>query len=351
MFRFRRFAACTATLVAALALLLADQRPAAAWWASGHAIVAMMAYRELKPETRATVDAILKGHPDYKNWLAELPAGTPEDKRGEYIIAIASTWPDRIKDSRDTTVSIKFFNPGDKRNPPPHPYPSVPETYPDLMVHDNWHYLDIPINADGKDHEIEDTDSILTALPSARSGLSKKFLPDGYRAYWLCWYIHLVGDVHQPLHATGRFSTAHSDGDQGGNAIHLQPDPAHPGIKNLHGFWDSLLGDGPDPKKYNSLANGWTDLNSTISTINSESPRLLAGYDSATRDSLDETRWLRESFTIAQEFIYTFGDPDSTVDVPQPDTTYRQTATRIAHQRAALAAHRLALALEASLKG
>lgn len=335
--------------VAALGLV----RPAAAWWAPGHAVIAMMAYRQMKPTTRTAIDALLRQHPDYKNWLLELPSTVTEAQRGEYLFAIASTWPDRIKDARDASLTVSFFNPGDKRNPPPQPYPAAPALFPDLQVHDTWHYLDLPISLDGKRRTPPSEESILTALPTSRGGVAATFLPGSYRAYYLCWLAHLVGDIHQPLHATERFAAESSSGDAGGNGVRFTSDgsPAQP--RNLHAYWDGLLGSGPDPMRYNTLQNGWGELNATIEAITAAAPRLLAGYDPATRDSLDETLWLRESFSVAQQVVYTFADPSSATTsgglYPQPDATYRALALRTAHQRAALAAQRLAKACDSAL--
>lgn len=347
----RRFA--PATLVAALAITinLAGARPAAAWWASGHGAIAIMAYRQMAPKTRTAVDETLRQHPDYKNWLAELPAGLGENdaRRGEYIFAIASTWPDRIKDAKDATVSVKFFNPNDRRNPPPQPFPAAPAAYPDLMVHDTWHYHDIPINMDGKERTPPSEESILTAIPTCRGNVASARLPGSYRAYYLAWLAHLVGDIHQPLHATARFTG--SEGDAGGNGVRFKNDGTQAQPRNLHGFWDSLLGTGPDQQRYNTLQNGWDEMNATIKTIETASPSLLAGFDPATRDSLDENRWLQESFAVAQTVVYTFAPADATGELPQPDAEYRKVAVRFAHQRAALAARRLARVLDAAFNG
>lgn len=351
MLVLRRFAAGVVATAACTVLLGA--RPAAAWWASGHAIIAMMAYREMKPATRTAIDGLLREHPDYKNWLTELPANVTDAQRGEYIFAIAATWPDRIKDARDTSVSVKFFNPGDKRNPPPQPYPAAPALYPDLQIHDTWHYLDIPISMDGKPRTPPAEESILTAIPTCRGNITVTFLPGSYRAYYLSWLAHLVGDIHQPLHATGRFTVNQAQGDAGGNGVRFQSDGSPSQPRNLHAFWDGLLGSGPDPNRYNTLQNGWTELNTTIDKITVAAPRLLAGFDPATRDNLDEMLWLRESYSVAQQFVYTFGAPESTPTsdgtVPQPDAEYRAIALRLAYQRAALAAYRLARVCDATL--
>lgn len=340
MRRLRCFAAPAIAAAALGSFVFTGARPAAAWWAPGHAVIAMMAYRQMKPATRTSIDEILKQHPDYKNWQAELPAGITDAQRGEYVFAVASTWPDRIKDAKDETVSIKFFNPS--RNPPK-PYPSNPAVYPDLNAHDNWHYQDLPISMDGRDRTPTKSESIMTAIPTCEGNIAAAYLPGSYRAYYLSWLTHLVGDIHQPLHATGRYSVAQARDDAGGNNVHFKSDGTQAQTKNLHSYWDSLLGDGPDPKRYNTLLNGWNELNATIKTIDGESTRLLQGYDPATRNNLDEHEWQRESFSAAQQFVYTFGDPDAGGDLPQPSAEYRRMAVQIAHQRAALAANRLAL--------
>src|SRR5262245_48474805 len=47
---------------------------------------------------------------------------------------------------------------------------------------------------------------------------------DDVRSYDLVWLIHLVGDAHQPLHATARFSKTFPDGDAGGNPVKIDCD-------------------------------------------------------------------------------------------------------------------------------
>jgi len=48
--------------------------------------------------------------------------------------------------------------------------------------------------------------------------------------------MHLVGDVHQPLHATSRWTKDHPKGDKGGNTFLIK---RHKSVKNLHSLWDS----------------------------------------------------------------------------------------------------------------
>src|SRR5262249_45029524 len=64
------------------------------------------------------------------------------------------------------------------------------------------------------------------------------------RAVALCWLLHTVGDIHQPLHSSALFTrtlfspATHAEGDRGGNRITLIPNPTN----NLHSVWDDAPG-------------------------------------------------------------------------------------------------------------
>ena len=54
----------------------------------------------------------------------------------------------------------------------------------------------------------------------------------------MCWILHLVGDLHQPLHTVALFSAAYyPNGDRGGNSISVARDPEP---TNLHAVWDRM---------------------------------------------------------------------------------------------------------------
>ena len=55
------------------------------------------------------------------------------------------------------------------------------------------------------------------------------------RAVALCWVLHLMGDIHQPLHSGSLYSAElFATGDRGGNAIRV-------GESNLHSVWDRAM--------------------------------------------------------------------------------------------------------------
>ena len=99
---------------------------------------------------------------------------------------------------------------------------------------------------------------------------------DKARAY--CWLLHLVGDLHQPIHSTALFCERFPTGDRGGNSIPLvQGD-------NLHSLWDNLLGRShkPNDVKWEAAA--------------------LKPWKADT--SGDVSAWITESHELAKSFAY-----------------------------------------------
>ena len=97
-------------------------------------------------------------------------------------------------------------------------------------------FIDTPFSTDG---------TALPAIPTLnaqeRIALFRQVLAstsgDPLKSYDLVWPLHLVGDIHQPLHASTRVSATDPDGDAGGNTVKLDCTRCE-----LHAFWDGLLG-------------------------------------------------------------------------------------------------------------
>ena len=62
------------------------------------------------------------------------------------------------------------------------------------------------------------------------------------KAIHLCWVMHLVGDIHQPLHCVSLYCEQFPNGDHGGNDSLYRLGGKR--IIKLHPFWDELLGKG-----------------------------------------------------------------------------------------------------------
>lgn len=95
-----------------------------------------------------------------------------------------------------------------------------------------WHYVDVPCAGDA--FVEPNPPHALWALDRAVAVLASKDAAPQARAEALGQIMHLVADIHQPLH------TASRNNDRGGNGVLIEPLIAGaPGPANLHAFWDA----------------------------------------------------------------------------------------------------------------
>lgn len=291
-------------------------RSAFGWNATGHELVALIAWDHLSRPQREAFTRALGAHPRYQKDL--LQGLQPGENPDEHAFRDAATWPDVVKGRT-------------------HPLERTED-------HKNWHYVDYPFDEDGKagplppeawDGRSTPTD-LLQAMQMVTAQLRDPATPPPRVAIALCWVLHLVGDAHQPLHDVSLFSKDYPTGDQGGNLIHIRAD-TFPDF-NLHGYWDGLEGRSLDP----------TSLRRNADRIEKEHP-----YDAATAElaETDPKAWAQESFDLAKHDAYLDGHlhgvtPDQALDkpdaIPPLPPSYGRTAHDVADQQIALAGYRLA---------
>ena len=290
-----------------LFLALFFARAASAWNAFGHMMIAAVAYEQLTPTTQARVAQLLRLNPDYPMWVAR----TPREERDELAFVIAATWADNIKKEPG------YVNDGER--------PSGPDSarnigYEDHLQHRYWHYIDLPFSQDHTSLKPPATPNAQTQIAVFRKTLASREASDAMKSYDLVWLLHLVGDVHQPLHATSRFSHSQPDGDAGGNHVALCERPCR---KELHAYWDDLPGTGKKAIVAIRRAAHLPTPNERVAAID------------------DERQWVHESFLIAQNSVYIppIGAGPGPFFIDRP---YQSIAHRIARDRLALAGARLA---------
>ncbi len=305
----RRF---PAVLLLAVALLLTAGRPARAWNETGHMTVAFIAYQRMQPATRARVDALLKVHPDYPSWVA----GLPDDARLRAVTAFlkASVWSDMIKGDP------RFID----RAPEAEPMAEVPG-FPDPLRHRDWHYIDVFFSTDGTPLPPGEDGGARTVVKAMLAELAASTASDARRSYDLPWLIHVIGDLHQPLHTSARVDAAHPTGDAGGNGFRL----ADSTTRNLHSLWDGALGRGHDRAMIVELGLG-----------------IMAEFPASATPDLNVDDWIDEGVALARTSVYTLGSGDPQPTVPRE---YRDNANLIARNRVALAGYRLAASLDRAL--
>lgn len=175
---------CPKSLSLFLLLMLALAQSVAAFGELGHQLVAAIAQDLLTPKTKLQVESILK---------AAGGGGKPPS-----LIQI-SVWADKVRSLR-------------------------PETAP-------WHYVNLQLGEPGYDEKRTIAPNIVTALENQWTLLGQGSRDRYVREEALKWVVHLVGDLHQPLHVG-------EDQDKGGNLVLVKVNRR---TYKLHEVWDFVL--------------------------------------------------------------------------------------------------------------
>ena len=297
-----------------------------AWNQVGHRTVAEIAWRQLGESERRAATELLKQHPHYEQLLAnEVPAGVSTN---EWVFLSAAVWPDWVRPSKSG----------------PHKPESI--TRYDLYPHAIGH----PFLRRGDTNQAL-IDNFFIAKPNAEMVLSNSIatLHDKKasahdRAVSLCWVLHLMGDLHQPLHAASLVTKEKPRGDGlGGSYFVIDPREKSGKRINMHTLWDQLPGVAPGYEPIAALADRLTEA----SELN---PANMTEY----RQNKSIAAWVQESYRAAVEFAYSedhvrYAHEDnlknkkkSEVEIPTLSREYVAGALKIADRRVALAGQRLA---------
>lgn len=295
-----------------IVVLLISQSAALAWDDTGHMVVAYIAYSRLTPAAKARVDKLLIPPPP--------PPGVRFPDRGfvfycerNYDPVMIANWMD---DLRDNSLS-------DPMKP--------------------WHFINVDPIFDGIPKKViqPDAENVLTrvnwCLTMLEGGKNFEKTPskkdDKANAEYLGYLIHLVGDMHQPLHCTTRYSAAHPNGDAGGNQFPIDT----PRAKNLHSFWDAA-GGLFDFDKVRRPPEG--DLEDQQRKIKEYATRVMKEYPADSnpgwKKAMTAAQWVKESNTAAREFGF-----KNIEEGGKPSKTYIDNAQATAGKRLAFAGYRL----------
>ena len=123
---------------------------------------------------------------------------------------LAGTWADDIKG-----MSGDVSDGTDCGNTPP-PTPEVAENigYVDHNRHKYWHFVDNAFSDDNTLTDAAATPNVLTQITLLRDALAAPGMSDAIKSMTWCSAIHLVGDLHQPLHGAARFRQADNERGQ-----------------------------------------------------------------------------------------------------------------------------------------
>ena len=239
------------------------------------------------------------------------------DRTRIQLFVFAATWPDVVRSS-DDSVALR----GERYH---HPYRHYVDTF---WRQDTDFGPVVPVDRRPDGDLLRDAPRLRRWLTSGSAQL---------KALGLAWILHLVGDIHQPLHASGRISPREPWGDDGGNTFRLeianpQAPPAQQFRRSLHGLWDGIITDSlraPRPVAPLSAVTSAAEL------IMEHHPR---GEFTTELGQRDFAQWADASVRIAQRDV--FRDPLVRDQAAPP--AYRTAAYLTAEARMALAGYRLA---------
>lgn len=275
------------SLVAGLLALASSYAPGVwAWGPQGHRTVGAIADRLLSAPARAAVSQLLAGDLD--------KFGNPS---GRTTLEAVSVWADELN-----------------RTPAARPA---------------WHYDDAPVCGsapkarycpDGQCNS-EQLKRLIIVLGDTRAAPRE-------RNEALKWVVHLVGDLHQPLHAA-------DNDDRGGNRVPVALAGVRTrGRESLHRAWDT------DLVKLALGARNRQQPPDDIQALAAEARELVGAAGQGSPDS-----WAMESNNLARNVAYHYpgftcgGVPPQGIEVL--DTAYQGDAEAIVRERLLLAGARL----------
>lgn len=225
-------------IVAALAI--ATSTNTHAWGQNGHRIIGKIAENHLTVETRRAIYPLLNG-----------------DKLAE-----VTTWADEMRSN-----PADFWKNDSKK----------------------WHYININSANEFKPHRYHishnkgEVTDVYAGILKAIAVLENPDEPLDKKQFYFRFLTHLVGDVHQPMHA-GR-----SD-DWGGNKIKVKFFGKE---TNLHSIWDTDL-----------VENEKLSYTEFVEFIDTKNPEVIAKHLAS-----EPKDWVLESFHIAER-LYDVGNGD-----------------------------------------
>jgi len=327
-------------LLAALAAV-ATVPSAKAWDHGGHMTSAAIAFSEIerqRPELASKLGMLLVAHSDPGPF--SVAAGDSKGmERFRRTFVECSRWPDDIR-----------FTAQDQSA---------------------WHTARWPVIADDAPpearaaarHGDRPAGQAIEALQLNYAVFSSPEAKSAEAARSLCWLLHLVGDIHEPMHASDYYSRQYPGSNLAGSLAYVA-DPVDEGTLTLHMLWDS-----------NTLRTSeYSDIEPIARQYMERFPRSSLPELAAHDGPADFLAWARESYQLAVDFAYgqaieTVSDPNQEPDAdrvvknmirwviegvspvaeaPEVPAAYWEELQRQAMRRITLAGYRLADAIIAA---
>ena len=229
---------------------------------------------------RQAIVEILRKHPRFGSDF-RIPDFVRPEQEGEWLFQQAAIWPDTVRGGPPERTA---FHRGRWH------YVNVPHflsTADEAALEGD---IDVNLSVDPPVGDFDDKDmNVIQAIRNSARILKDPQQLDSTRAVHICWLLHLIADLHQPLHSTALFSEEmFPQGDRGGNSIRTTQ------LNNLHSSWDRAFGDGSRFDESRNIA---------IQLLADDALAPVVAEAASTSNSVEA--WRDQSHEIAIEHVYT----------------------------------------------
>lgn len=306
-------------LTASLSLLTPS--PLLAWNATGHQLVAGIAWDQMTPMARQQAIDLLRAAPRDACLLDLFPTDSrPLEARQRELFMRASTWSDIVRPRKNDKRPCTRFHRG------------------------AWHFINYfwsGISGETGSNQPKDrtdidipTDNAVERLTFLRPFVACRTTPCGVskdgQATALAWILHLVGDLQQPLHTSARVTTRpdEQNGDQGGGLFKLgSPSTTDPPL-SLHGYWDGII-DAALPRQPSETEPAYLTRVAASIVMKHQKAQMEGRMKSG-----DFTAWSHEGLDTTKKDVY----PSTLKREAMPASAYRTLALAVAEEAIALGA-------------
>jgi hypothetical protein len=298
-------------------------------------LVSRIAWQNMTPKARRISVALLSSAPQ----ASSLPGLLPQDTRAREVREIsfftrASTWPDIVKDRKQPARRDKYSR--EKWH----------------FINHFWDYGGPGLTPRERTDMAPDATNVVERLAALQADLQNRDVDASERGIALAWVLHLVGDIHNPLHTSARVTFMDPKGDQGGNLFKLMPSRSTPqgsktsgnmpsGSTSLHAYWDNILGVSVRRAR-GERADDY--INRVAALLMARHPQTSLA---SRTEEMDFGAWAREGLRLSQTRVY----PTTLQRGGRPTESYRRMTFDTSAEAMALAGYRLANVLNTAFAG
>ncbi len=296
---------------------------AAAWDEIGHKLSAYIAWERMTPEVRGKVVKILLDAPEDSDLNVLYDAYNSRSKaiKERELFMYAAIWSDVVR-NRDFEVRYKNYNQGD------------------------WHYADIFWKQENGEAIILPDFPVASGKAIPKLYDFEKILRDSSysnkeKAIALAWFLHVGGDIHNPVHNGSRVTETEPKGDSGGNMFILQKPAGDQRGTNLHAFWDGIIGK-VIPRKNDACDSDY------LAPIAASMIKKYPYAKMQNRLNLSNYKaWNVEGFDLLSKVVY----PKDLQREQMPSEKYRRQTFDVSEEQLTLAGYRLGETLNKIFSG